>query len=119
MDMNITTLPGERLVTLADGTLRLTMRNGTMQDFTPEEWEEFRADFNEHMEASQFVDCVIDSLTGRDLVSTSEMIDALLDIRNRVARTEAGAKNAVRMWMEATGLSQHSDEESEESIDTI
>jgi hypothetical protein len=119
MDMNITTLPGERLVTLADGTMRLTMRNGTMRDFTPEEWEEFRADFNENLQASELIDCVIDTLKGRDLVSTNEMIDALLDIRNRAVRTEEGSKNLARLWMEASGLSQHSDEESEESVDTI
>ena len=101
--MNITTLPGEQLVTLADGTLRLTMRNGDMRDFTPDEWEEFRIDFNENLPASELIDCVIDTLKGRGLVSTSEMIDALLDVRNRAVRTEDGLKNAVRMWTQGLG----------------
>ena len=96
--MNITTLPGEQLVTLADGTLRLTMRNGVIQLFSPEEWEEYRADFNENMRASELIDCVIDTLKGRDLVSTSEMIDLLLDIRNLAANTETALKNTVSMW---------------------
>jgi len=96
--VNITTLPGEQLVTLADGTLRLTMRNGVIQFFSPEEWEEYRADFNENMKASQLIECVIDTLKGRDLVSTSEMIDLLLDILNLTANTETALKNAVSMW---------------------
>lgn len=91
--------PGERLVTLPNGNLVLHMRNGNVMEYTPEEWAEYIADF--HMSTVELIDSLLAGVSGRNMVQTSELIDALLDIRKAAVGTETGLRNAIDMWRNA------------------
>lgn len=91
--------PGERLVTLPNGNLVLHMRNGQTSEYTPEEWAEYMADFN--MSTVELLDSLLAGVSGRNMVATSELIDALLDIRKAAVGTENGMRTAIDMWRNA------------------
>jgi hypothetical protein len=93
--------PGERLVTLPNGNLALHMRNGNVSEYTPEEWAEYIADF--HMSTVELIDSLLAGVSGRNMVQTSELIDALLDIRKSAVGTETGLRHALDMWQAAIG----------------
>lgn len=88
-------LPGESVATLPNGNILLTMRNGNSHEFSPEEWEEHQADFHENLEVTAMIDMMLESIKHRQTVQVSEMIDGLLDLRQRAASVEQGFKNAV------------------------
>lgn len=94
-------LPGESVATLPNGNIVLTMRNGTTQEFTPDEWADYNAEFMSNLSTVDMVLMLMDSIRLRDIVPTSEVIDALLDIRQRAIEQERGAHEMSRLWSRA------------------
>lgn len=88
-------LPGESIATLPNGNILLTMRNGNTHEFTPSEWNEHNEEFMDDLPVSEMIDLLLNEIKGRQTVQTSEMIDGLLDLRQRAVRMEQGFKNAV------------------------
>lgn len=95
--VNFTTHPGETVNTKEDGTVVLNMRNGNAHTFSKEEWKEHCDSYE--MDVHDMVDCVINEIKDREIVSTSEMIDYLLDIRKRGESIHTAAKQAVTLMM--------------------
>lgn len=94
-------LPGESVANLPNGNVVLTMRNGTTKEFTPDEWADFNDDFMSNLSTGDMVLMLMDSIRLRDIVPTSEMIDALLDIHKRALEQERGAHEMSRLWSRA------------------
>lgn len=92
-------LPGEALYELPNGQVRLVTRSGSHCDWTLSEWDEYITEYNENLCSVDRIDFLIDSIRSRDLVATSEVIDALLDLRVVAAREREAHKRTVGMWM--------------------
>lgn len=91
-------LPGEALYALPNGQVRLIARNGTAADFTVSEWEDYITEYNENMRMTDRIDILLDTLRGRDIVPTSEVVDALLDLRLHAVDDHQGRLNIVRAY---------------------
>lgn len=98
-------LPGEALYALPNGQVRLIARNGTANDFTVSEWEDYITEYNENLSLVDRIDFLLDSLRGRDIVPTSEVIDSLLDMRVRAQEDYEARKRVVVDYLHAIGVS--------------